>query len=183
MSVVLTIIESTPSVPTVSKMPVKLRSAGRPKTITKGSLPYKSHCKKRMVKTAPETSNYIRDRDLKIITDTETEYESDVQAPKSVPRPNFEREKVSLKRDLDENMNELSPTKRPRFSDEKPPAEVKKPRRSTRNTAKRRQTLARAARRKEAELRDSKHRKSIEIAALKLFENNDVINFMDIVNL
>ena len=134
-----------------------------------------------MAKTVPESSNYIRDRDLKIITDTETEYESEIETPKDVPQP--KREKVSLKRDLDENMNEQSPTKRPRLSAEKPVAEIKRPRRSTRNTDKRRQRLARAERRRETQLSDSKQRRSIEIAALKLLENNDVIYFMDIVNL
>ena len=132
-----------------------------------------------MAKTVPESSNYVRDRDLKIITDTETEYESEIEAPKEVSK----REKVSLKRDLDENMNEQSPTKRPRLSAEKPVAEIKRPRRSTRNTDKRRQRLARAERRRETQLSDSKQRRSIEIAALKLLENNDVIYFMDIVNL
>ena len=92
-------------------------------------------------------------------------------------------EKVGLKRDLDENMNDQSPTKRPRLSAQKPVAEAKKPRRSTRNTAKRRQLLARAERRRETQLSDSKQRRTLEIAAQKLFEKDDVINFMDIVNL
>ena len=160
-------------------MPVKLRSAGRPKAVKNGSLPYKSQSTERMVKTTQETANYVRDRDLKIVTDTETEYESEVEVPKDLQK----RQKVSLKRDLDENMNEQSPTKKPMLSSEKQVAATKKPRRSTRNTAKRRKILARAANRRERELNYTKKRKSLEIAALKLFESDAVINFMDIVNL
>ena len=164
-------------------MPAKLRSSARPKSSK--SMPFKRQEQKTVKIRVSETKtvnmmvseNYTRDRDLLIVTDSETEYESEVETPKPV-RVRLPR-KVNLKRDLDENMNEELPAKRAKIS------EVKnvKPKRSTRNTTRRRKMLTRAEQRKEAELEKAKRQKEFEVAANQLFDLNSTIDFMDLVNL
>ena len=157
-------------------MPAKLRSSAKPKASKTVSVPLKRETKQKKFKMIV-TENYTRDRDLLIVTDSETEYESEVETPK----PTRQRRKVNLKRELDANMNEKPDAKRFKVTEVK--AESIKAKRSTKKTTKRREILTRAKERKEAELENAKRQRKLEHAAQQLFDLNSTIDFMDLVNL
>ena len=157
-------------------MPAKLRSSVRPKTTKSAAVPFKKL--ESVPKTYQMVEIFTRDRDLLIVTDSETEYESEAEAPKSPVRVRLPR-RVNLKRKLDENMNDDATTKRANARESK----MVKPKRSTKSSSNRRGTLTRAAQRKEAELNVAKVQQHLERAAKQLFDLNSTVDFMDIVNL
>lgn len=165
-------------------MPVKLRSSVRPKASKTTPIPIKPEIKQKSFKMIV-SENYTRDRDLLIVTDSETEYESEVETPK--PASTRLPRKVNLKREFDQNMNEEPIAKRVKITESakatKLETESIKPKRPTKSTTRRRKVLTRAEKRREADLEKAKRQMKLELAAQQLFDLNSTVDFMDIVNL
>ena len=128
-------------------MPAKLRSSNGPKAEKSGSMPFKRR------ETRPEglmvkltVPDYNRQRDLRIVTDSETESESEAETPFAEPKAviRLRRSKrISLKRECDDSKDESTTVKRAAAIELK--TERIKPRRSTRNINKARKATTRTA--------------------------------------
>ena len=121
----------------------------------------------RKMKKYTEVGDYTRDRDLVIKTDTDTEYESEIEAPKNAGKPREKRvgklttnEPPRRKRKLDDNAN---PVEKRRKVEKR--AKLTKP---LRMSKKRKEVLKRAEERKAREM-------------VYMSDDDDVIDFETVV--